>query len=184
VLCCRERHLNKVTGPTISSNPKRNICEIGRSNRGIVGWSSVTAGSSANRKLVVVGDKIALALVGRVAGMIEEFRTNHRNVGQPHRPLMLTVDSYPTSGRPFYSGGDVIAQFLRSLQRPLDPDNFHLAGRNLSGRFAVTSRSRQAALVAGEHAPKDRHRTFLRLRMRTAKADQSLRTMLSSGQSA
>jgi hypothetical protein len=38
----------------------------------------------ANRKLVVVGDKIALALVGRVAGMIEEFRTNHRNVGQPH----------------------------------------------------------------------------------------------------
>ena len=85
---------------------------------------------------------------------------------------MLTVDSYPTSGRPFYSGGDVIAQFLRSLQRPLDPDNFHLAGRNLSGRFAVTSRSRQAALVAGEHAPKDRHRTFLRLRMRTAKQFQ------------
>jgi hypothetical protein len=42
-------------------------------------------GWSANRKLVVVGDKIALALVGRVAGMIEEFRTNHRNVGQPHR---------------------------------------------------------------------------------------------------
>jgi hypothetical protein len=78
-------------------------------------------------ELVVVGDKIALTLVGRVAGMIEEFRTNHRNVGQPHRPLMLTVDSYPTSGRPFYSGGDVIAQFLRSLQRPLDPDNFHLA---------------------------------------------------------
>jgi hypothetical protein len=97
---------------------------------------------------------------------------------------MLTVDSYPTSGRPLYSGGDVIAQFLRSLQRPLDPDNFHLAGRNLSGRFAVTSRSRQAALVAGEHAPKDRRRTFLRLRMRTAKADQSLRTMLSSGQGA
>ena len=44
---------------------------------------------------------------------------------------MITVDSYPTSGRPFYSGGDVIAQFLRSLQCPLDPDNFHLAGRNL-----------------------------------------------------
>ncbi len=42
-------------------------------------------GWSANRKLVVVGDKIALALVGRVEGMIEEFRTNHRNVGQPHR---------------------------------------------------------------------------------------------------
>jgi hypothetical protein len=42
-------------------------------------------GLSANRQLVVVGDKIALALVGRVAGMIEEFRTNHRNVGQPHR---------------------------------------------------------------------------------------------------
>src|SRR5260370_15354311 len=97
---------------------------------------------------------------------------------------MLTVDSYPTSGRPFYSSGDVLAQFVRSLQRPLDPENFHLAGRNLSGRFAVTSRSRQAALVAGEHAPRDRSRTFLRLRMRTAKADQSLRTMLSSGQGA
>jgi hypothetical protein len=43
----------------------------------------------------------------------------------------------------------------------------------------VTSRSRQAALVAGEHAPNDWHRTFLRLRMRPAKADQSLRTRLS-----
>ena len=38
---------------------------------------------SANRKLVVFGDKIALALFGRVAGVIEEFRTNHRIVGQP-----------------------------------------------------------------------------------------------------
>src|SRR5713226_6040243 len=97
---------------------------------------------------------------------------------------MLTVDSYPTSGRPFYSGGDVIAQFLRSLQRPLDPDNFHLAGRNLSGRFAVASRSHQAALVAGQHAPKNRGRTFLWLRVRTAETDQSLRTMFSGGQGA
>jgi hypothetical protein len=31
----------------------------------------------------------------------------------------------------------------------LDPDNFHLAGRDLSGRFVVTSRDLQAALVAG-----------------------------------
>jgi len=38
--------------------------------------------------------------------------------------------------------------------------------------------------VAGQHAPKNRDRTFLGLRMRTAKADQSLRTMLSSGQGA
>ena len=29
--------------------------------------------------------EIALALVGRVAGMIEEFRTNHRDVRQPCR---------------------------------------------------------------------------------------------------
>ena len=97
---------------------------------------------------------------------------------------MLTVDSYPTSGHPFYSGGDVIAQFLRSLQRPLDPDNFHLASRNLSGRFAVTSRSHQAPLVAGEHAPKNGNSALLRLRMRTAEADKSIRTMLSGGQSA
>jgi hypothetical protein len=34
----------------------------------------------------------------------------------------------------------------------LDPDNFHLASRDLSGRFAVISRSHQAALVAGQHA--------------------------------
>jgi hypothetical protein len=27
---------------------------------------------------------VALALVGRVASMIEEFRTKHRNVAQPH----------------------------------------------------------------------------------------------------
>ena len=77
--------------------------------------------------------------------------------------------------------GHVIAQFLRSLQRSLDPDNLHLARRDLSRRFAVTSRSHQAALVAGQHASKDRHGTFLRLRMRTAEADQSLRTMLSGG---
>jgi hypothetical protein len=53
-----------------------------------------------------------------------------------------------------------------------------------SGRFAVTSRSHQAALVADQHAPKNGNSTLLRLRMRTAKADQSLRTMLSSGQGA
>jgi len=80
------------------------------------------------------------------------------------------------------SSGYVIAQFLRSLQRSLDPDNFHLAGRDLSGRFTVTSRSHQAALVAGQHAPKNRSSTFLWLRMRTAEADQSLRTMFSGGQ--
>jgi hypothetical protein len=57
------------------------------------------------------------------------------------------------------------------MQCRLDPDNLYLAGRDLSGRFAVASRSHQAALVAGEHAPKNRHRTFLRLRMRAAKAD-------------
>src|ERR1700676_4590308 len=73
---------------------------------------------------------------------------------------------------------------LESSKRSLDPDNFHLARCDLSGRFAVASRSHQAALVACQHAPKDRHRTFLRLRMRTAEADQSLRTMLSGGQSA
>jgi hypothetical protein len=97
-------------------------------------------------------------------------------------PLRLTVDSYPTSESPFDSSGHVIVQFLRSVQRSFDPDNFYLAGRDLSGRFAVTSRSHQAALVTGQHAPKDRHRTFLRLRMRTAKADQSLGTMFSSRQ--
>jgi hypothetical protein len=64
-------------------------------------------------------------------------------------PLTLTVDSYPTSEGLFDSSGHVIAQFLRSLQCSLDPDNFHLAGRDLSGRFAVTSRSHEAALVAG-----------------------------------
>ena len=48
----------------------------------------------------------------------------------------------------------------------------------------MTSRSHQAALVTGQHASKDRHRTFLRLRMRAAKADQSLRTMLSRRQGA
>jgi hypothetical protein len=76
--------------------------------------------------------------------------------------LTLTVDSYPTSESPFDSSGHVITQFLRSLQRSLDPDNFHLAGRDLSGRFAVISRSHQAALVAGQHAPEDRNRTFKR----------------------
>jgi hypothetical protein len=93
---------------------------------------------------VVVGDKIALALAGRVAGRIEEFCTNHRNVGPLVNhigPLMFTVDSDSTSGRPFYSRGDVIAQFLRSLQRSFNPDNLHLAGRDLSGRFSMTSRS-------------------------------------------
>ena len=67
---------------------------------------------------------------------------------------------------------------------PFDPDNFQLVGHDLSVRFAVISRSHQAELGAGQHTSKDRHGTFLRLRMRTAKADQSLRTMLSGGQSA
>src|SRR5271165_4010883 len=92
--------------------------------------------------------------------------------------------NYPTSESPFDNSGHVVAQLLRSLQRSLDSDNLHLAGRDLSGRFAVTSRSEQAALVAGQHASKNRDRTFLWLRVRAAKADQSLRTMLSSGQGA
>jgi hypothetical protein len=40
---------------------------------------------SANRKLGVVGDKIALPLIDRVACVIEEPRTNHRDVRQPRR---------------------------------------------------------------------------------------------------
>jgi hypothetical protein len=60
------------------------------------------------------------------------------------------LDSYPTSESPFDSSGYVIAQFFRSLQRFLNPDNFHLASRDLSGRFAVISCS-QAALVAGKN---------------------------------
>jgi len=61
------------------------------------------------------------------------------------------LDSYPTSESPFDSSGYVIAQFFRSLQRFLNPDNFHLASRDLSARFAVISCSHQAALVAGKN---------------------------------
>ena len=85
---------------------------------------------------------------------------------------------------PFDSSGHVIAQFLRPLQCPFDPDNLNLAGCDLSGGFAVTLRSRQAALVAGQHVSKNGSSTFLRLGMRTAQADQSLRTMFSGWQSA
>jgi hypothetical protein len=113
--------------------------------------------------------------------MIEELRTNFRDVRQPCRSSDPHADSYPTSESPFDSGGHVIARVLSSLQRSLDPDDFHLARRNLPSRFAVTSRSHQAALMAGQHSPKGRHRTFLRLRMRTAEADQSLRAMLIAG---
>ena len=63
-------------------------------------------------------------------------------------PLTLTVDSHPTSENPFDSSGHVIAQFFRSLQRSLDPDNLHLTSRDLPGRFAVTSRCYKATLVA------------------------------------
>ena len=54
-----------------------------------------------------------------------------------------------TSESPFDRGCHVITQFFRSTQGSLDPYNLHLAGRDLSGRFAVTSCSHQAALVAG-----------------------------------
>jgi hypothetical protein len=64
--------------------------------------------------------------------------------------------------------GHIIAQFFCSLQCSFDPDNLDLSGGNLSGRFAVTSRGQQAALVAGQHASKNRDRTFLWLRVRTA----------------
>ena len=74
---------------------------------------------------------------------------NHRHVRQPCRSSDAHSRSYPTSESLFDSSGHVIAQFFRSLQRSLDPDNLHLAGRDLSGGFAVTLRGRQAALVAG-----------------------------------
>jgi hypothetical protein len=48
----------------------------------------------------------------------------------------------------------------------------------------VTLRSRQAALVADQNTPKDRHSTLFRISDRTAEADQSLWAMLSGGQSA
>ena len=54
--------------------------------------SRLTSLSSANRKLVVVGDKIALALVGRVAGMIEEFRTVTESMkGQPEELIERAI---------------------------------------------------------------------------------------------
>lgn len=119
--------------------------------------------------------------------MIGELLTNHRDSRQPVNRvdlLMLTVDGYLASQSPFDCCGHVVAQLLRSLQRPFNPDNLHLAGRDLSSRFVVASRGHQAALVAGQHAPKDRYRTLFRLRVCTAKAYQSLRTMFSGGQGA
>jgi hypothetical protein len=68
--------------------------------------------------------------------------------------MTLTVDTSPAAESPLDSSGHVIAQFLRSLQRSLDPDDLHFASRDLSGRFVVASRSRQAALMAGRHSPK------------------------------
>jgi hypothetical protein len=85
------------------------------------------------------------------------------------RPLKLTVDICPASKSPLDSSGNIIAQFLCLVQRSPDPDNLHLAGRYLSGRFVVISRSHQTktALVAGQHAPKDRRGALLRLSLRT-----------------
>jgi hypothetical protein len=51
--------------------------------------------------------------------MIEELRTNHRNVGQPCRSSDAQVDSYPTSESPFDSSGHVIAQFSALCNAPL-----------------------------------------------------------------
>ena len=98
---------------------------------------------------MITGVTLPQRLSTGVAGAIEKLRMNHRDVRQPVFLPTLRVDSYPTSESPFDSSGHVIAQFFRSLQRSLDPDNLHLAGRDLSGGFAVTLRGRQAALVAG-----------------------------------
>jgi hypothetical protein len=141
---------------------------------------SIYARILATRKLCGRQRQIAIPFIDRVAGVMDEFRTTIATF--VNRVGSSDAHSRQLSESPFDSSGHVIAQFLRSLQGSLDPDNFYLAGRDLSGRFAVTSRSHQAALVTGQHAPKDRHRTFLRLRMRTAKADQSLGTMFSSRQ--
>jgi hypothetical protein len=92
------------------------------------------------------------------------------------RPLKLTLDICLASKSPLDTSGNIIAQFLCPVQRSPDPDNFHLAGRDLSGRFVVISRSQQTALVAGQHAPEDRRGALLRLSMRTTEADQSLLT--------
>jgi hypothetical protein len=74
---------------------------------------------------VVVADNstITLTLIDRIAGVIDEFRRTIATLVNRVGPLTLTVDSYPTSESPFDSRSHVIAQFFRSLQRSLDPDN-------------------------------------------------------------
>ena len=62
--------------------------------------------------------KIALAFTDRVADVIDALARTINHVG----PLTLTVDSYPTSESSFDSSGNIIAQFLRSLQRSLAPE--------------------------------------------------------------
>jgi len=52
--------------------------------------ATIVGGWSANRKTNGRWRQIALALVSRVAGMIEEFRTNYHNIGQPHRSLLCS----------------------------------------------------------------------------------------------
>ena len=115
-----------------------------------------------------------LKLLCENQGLRGSERTMATPVNRAER-LELIVDRYSTLESPVDSSAHVIAQFLRSLQRSLDPNNLHLAGRDLSSRFAVTSRSHQAALMAGQHSTKNRNSTFLWLRLRTAKTNQSLR---------
>src|SRR6266567_8350162 len=47
--------------------------------------STPVRGWSANRNLGVVSDKIALALIDRVAGVLADLRPNHLDVRQPCR---------------------------------------------------------------------------------------------------
>jgi hypothetical protein len=63
--------------------------------------------------------------------VIEELRTNHRDVRQPCRSSDAHSRQLSDLESPFDNGGYVIAQFTRSLQCSFDPDNFHLAGRDV-----------------------------------------------------
>src|SRR5262249_38996308 len=77
----------------------------------------------------------------------------------------------------------IIAQLYRPLQRSLDPNELHLTGRDLASRLIVIPCGSQAALVAAQHATKNRDSTLFRLSVGTTETDQSLRTMFSGGQS-
>src|SRR5688572_28917843 len=94
-----------------------------------------------------------------------------------------------TPSRSLVAGGlnrsrDITNQLLSTNERTADTNHFEFSCRYLTGGLTPASSGRKFAFMASQHPSKQWCCTFLRLRMNTAQADQTLRAVLTCRQGA